>query len=233
MGHNGDAPKSILVTSAHPGEGKTSFAVSLALSFVGPGSRVLLIDGDIHGAQVARLLKVAPPRNLQDLLKGDLMLTECVTHSRVRGLDLLVPPARNGRPREPVSARAAARIVAQACELYDHVIIDSPPVLGAADALVWAHVVDGVVISTMLGASEKAAMTLACQRLGAVNARVLGVVMSNVPRTDMHYSCAYTSMRPVDDLLDDAPENAARRSPPVVTYPDATSIFDVPPEETT
>ena len=219
MGPEGSPPKSLLVTSAQAGEGKTSLAVSLALSLAEPGSRVLLVDGDVQGPQVARLLKLKPPHDLRDALSGKHPVSECATNSGVPGLDVLVARINGHSSRGVLNSRSAARVIAEAATLYDHVVIDSPPALGAADALSWAHVADGVIVASLVGGSNRTAMKLACQRLCSVNANLLGAVTANVSSSEAYYSYSATSYREPGDETP-VPAGEPRREPPVVHLPE-------------
>ena len=219
LGAGGTPPKSILITSAQAGEGKTSLAASLALSLAEPGNRVLLIDGDIQGPQIGRLLKLKPAYDLRSVLAGERSLEEAVVGSGIRGLDVLVSH-RDGTgqaTRAVLNARSVGRMLQEAVSRYDHVIVDSPPTMGAADALVWAREVEGVIISSLVGRSDTVAMRLACDRLHSVGARVLGMVVANVSARERYYSYSATSFREGDA------EGRVRRAPPFVQLPETPS----------
>lgn len=185
---DGSPPRSILITSAQAGEGKTSLAVSLAASLAEPGVRVLLIDGDLQAPVIGHLLKISPMDGLRSVLRGEREIKDAVLKSPLRGVDVLVADSNGGSARGALNNRTANRLATEVFPLYDHIVIDSPPVLGAADALVWAKIVDGVIVSSLAGQSDRIAMRLACQRLRTVNARLLGAVVGNVPRKDSYYS---------------------------------------------
>lgn len=198
LGENGSAPQTILVTSAQAGEGKTSLAVSLASSLAEPGVRVLLIDGDLQAPVIGKLLKISPLDGLASALRGDRSLADAVVRSPLAGVDVLVADLNGGAARGVLDNRSAARLIEVAAGSYDHIVIDSPPLLGAADALVWAQVSDGVILSSLAGQSDRVAMRLAHQRLRTVSARVLGAVVGNVPRSDAYYSTS--SYRYTDNI---------------------------------
>ncbi len=203
LASGGRPPKSILITSANAAEGKTSLAVSLALTLAEAGGRVLLVDGDIQGPRIGRLLKLNPPYSLRDVLLNHRALGECVGRS-VRGrFDVLVERTNGHSARGALSTQSAIQLIRSAADAYDHIVIDSPPSLGAADALVWAQAADAVIVSLLVGHSNTQAVRLACQRLAAVGARVVGSVIANVSATEGFYS--YTSTSKSD--------NGRRRSP--------------------
>ena len=176
----GDPPRSILVTSAQSGEGKTSLAVSLAVSLAELNKRVLLVDGDVQAPQIGSLLGIGGDRTLADVLCGKVSPVQAAVPSRLPGLDVLVgSPARNGS-RTSVDQHTTARLIDECTRGYDYVVVDSSPALGSTDALIWAQSVDSVILSTFVGSSDLRATRHVCHRLAVVGARVLGAVVCNV-----------------------------------------------------
>ncbi len=195
LGDDGNPPRSILITSAQAAEGKTSLAVSLAISLAEPGCRVLLVDGDIQSPQIGRLLNAQPRGDLRQVLLGERDLDQCVTRSAVEGLDLLTGHINGQTARSALNLRTARHLVRLAVQQYDHVIVDSPPALGAADSLVWASATEGVIVTSLVGYSDRKAIRLACQRLVSVGAKLLGSVVANVSMNESYYSYSTTSCR--------------------------------------
>lgn len=212
MTTDGRPPRALLVTSAQAGEGKTSLAVSLALSLAETGNRVLLVDGDIQAPQIGRLLKINPPYSLKDVLLGRRALADCVGRSPSAGVDVLIARLNGDSARGALSTQSALQLVRSAAPAYDHVVIDSPPALGAADTLVWAQAADGVIVSSLVGSSNTQAMRTACQRLAAVGARVLGSVIANVSVTESYYSYSSASSS--------VSGRPGKRKPPLVLLPE-------------
>jgi len=224
-GPNGSSPKSILATSAQACEGKTSLAVSLAASLAEAGSNVLLIDGDIQGPQIERALNLTSARTLKDVLSGEATLEDAIVHSSMAHLDVLTARLNSNTARGVLNPRSALRLVQTAIASYDYVIVDSPPVLGAADAVVWAEAVDGVILSSFVGQSNSNAMRLACQRLRGVGARILGAVMCNLSIRGGYYSYS-TSSASVHSRHPGRGEDG-RRTPPHVQLP----VVEIYPHE--
>jgi len=177
---SGGPLKSILVTSAQSGEGKTSTAVNLAASFAERGNRVLLIDGDVQAPQIEEVLEIGAPCGLEQVLLGESTLSDCVVHSDKGGMDVLLAGADSEKARHLLEDASASHLIAEAAREYDYVVVDSPPALGAADALVWAQAVDGVVICTLAGQSSVKITQMACHRLKMVRARLVGAVICNL-----------------------------------------------------
>jgi succinoglycan biosynthesis transport protein ExoP len=226
VGSNGSAPRSMLVTSAQAGEGKTSLAVSLAVSLTESGRHVLLVDGDIQLPQIARLLKLAPACDLKGVLLGSRSLKESVTESGIAGLQVLADHDNGDSARGTLNTQSAIDLVKQATSQYDYVVIDSPPVLGAADALFWAHAVDGVILTSLVGRSDRKAIRLARQRLASVGATLLGSVIANVSISESYYSYSASSCRSTDGAA--AGGTSIKRTPPTVYLPDGRAA-DGPP----
>lgn len=211
---NGSQPKSFLTTSAQACEGKTSLAISLAASLAEAGNRVLLIDGDIQGPQVERVLKLNAVYTLKDVLAGDVSLAQAAVNSNLQHLEVLAARLDSGSARGVLNTRTAVRLIKQAMEQYDYVVVDSPPTLGAADAVVWAEAVDGVILSSFAGQSNSHAMKMACQRLRSVGARILGAVMCNLSIREGYYSFSTSGMS-ARSAHPDASRNDSRPAPHV------------------
>jgi len=184
---DGSLPRSLLVTSGQVGDGKTGLALSLAASIAETGQRVLLIDGDMRKPSIGRFLKLEECDRLRPALMGGRPLGELVVRSSVKHLDVLPAVPGNGHASRWLTTRRAKALLAEASDLYDVVIIDSPPVLAVADGLVWAAVAKGVICAVLAGASERASVWEACTRLQQVGANVLGTVVGNIPQSGYGY----------------------------------------------
>lgn len=200
----GEVPRTLLVTSAQAAEGKTSLAVSLAASLAETGCRVLVIDGDVQAPRIGRTLRLELPFSLRHVLLGERKLMDAVGSSPVASLDVLLSCRNGSSAAGLLNQRRAASLLKAASEHYDHVIIDSPPALGSADALIWAQVAEGVVLSSFAGHSNLRIMRQASERIAAVGGRILGAVMSNLTVREHYYS--YSSYRSTPG--DEANQNA-------------------------
>jgi capsular exopolysaccharide synthesis family protein len=187
----GSMPRSLLITSAHGGEGKTGVAVSLAASIAETGQRVLLIDGDIRKPDIGQSLRLPDCDRLASALLAQRPLQELTVPSAIDNLEVLPATPGNGQTTQLLTSRRVKRLLGEAVELYDMVIVDSPPVLAVADSLVWAGAVDGVICSVLAGRSNRTAVWNACHRLQQVNARILGTVVGNFQRPGMRYGYGY------------------------------------------
>ena len=188
------ASKIIVVTSPGIGDGKTTFAVNLATSFAQSGEKVLLIDGDLRKPDIAEVLNLPKgkgSRGLQDLLFGK-EFTKLVYNTGTVGLDVLAADHRNvsdaldllGKPR---TGQSIERISAD----YDHVIIDTPPVLAFSDALLWARMADGVILTSFVDRTSRPDLKEAIKRLERADAKILGTVVNNVKVAHSYHRYGY------------------------------------------
>jgi capsular exopolysaccharide synthesis family protein len=186
---NGKMPRSLAVSSARSGEGKTGVAASLATSFTETGQRVLLIDGDIRKPDVGQLFKLPRHERLGQALLAEKPLEELVLASVVPNLDVLPTTTGNGWVTRLLTPERATRLLEEASRVYDVVIVDCPPVLAVADALVWAGAVDAVICTVLAHRSDRGAVWAAHRRLLEAKANVIGAVIGNMPQSAAY--CAY------------------------------------------
>jgi len=181
-------PNKLVVTSPEIKEGKTTFAINLATSLSRSGKKVLLIDGDLRKPDIARLLKLPKAsKGLQDVLLGR-EFNQAVYTIPSTGLDVLASDSHGGMDAyELIASPISRRRINELSEKYDHVIIDTPPVLVFPDALIWAKFGDAVILTSFAGKTTTPELREAKERLTRIDARVLGTVLSNV-RVEQSYS---------------------------------------------
>lgn len=192
--NGGGIPKSIVITSPGVREGKTTFAINLATSMSGTGKRVLLIDGDMRKPDIASLLGLPiESRGLQDFLFGTKDIDKAVCSTPSNGLHVLAADSRNTTDAfELLASSLTAQRMNEISQRYDHVIIDTPPVLAFADALIWAKVADGVILTSFAGQTTASDLKEAKERLAEINdVRVLGTILSNVEVGHSYYRYGY------------------------------------------
>jgi len=176
-------PRKLVVTSPGMREGKTTFAVNLATSMSRSGKKVLLIDGDLRKPDVARMLgiPVSSGGGLQDVLLGEEFENAIYTVPAT-GLDVLVADSQsriNGY--ELLASPGTRQCIDMISQYYDHVIIDTTPILAFPDALIWATLGDAVILVSYAGHTTTPDLKQAKERLTRINVKVLGTVLSNVP----------------------------------------------------
>lgn len=172
--------RTIMVTSALSGEGKTSLSGHLAVSLARAGFRTLLVDADMRRPSLHRVLGIPLGAGLSELLRGKATLDQVIQETQAPGL--FVIPAGHWSDQLPrVLAGHAWRDLKPQLEAeFDYVVIDTSPLLPVADALMMARHVDGVVLSLLHDVSRPGAVAEAKERLARIGSNVLGVVINGV-----------------------------------------------------
>lgn len=176
----GKKVRTLVVTSASPGESKSSVATAMAVVFAESSDRVLLVDADLRAPTVGLVANLNMDVGLSDVLVGNATLDEAVQDWAVDGLQVLVSGRIPPNPAQMLSSDAMSKLLDEAASVYDYVVIDSAPLLLVTDALWLAHHAD----STLVVARRKRTTTRALGK--AINAldkvSVSGVVLSRMPR---------------------------------------------------
>jgi capsular exopolysaccharide synthesis family protein len=193
MLEGGGMPKTLVVTSPKMKEGKTTFAVNLAISVSKSGKKVLLIDGDMRNPCIASLLGLPKgSRCLQDVLLGKKALHDALYSVPSSRMDVIAADSSNTDGAfELLASSVTVQRLSEIGQGYDHVIIDTPPVLAFADALIWAKVADGVILTCFAGQTTSPDLKKAQERLAQINAKVLGTVLGNVEVDDSYHPYGY------------------------------------------
>ena len=189
-------PQVILVTSALPREGKTTAAANLAVTLAQLGDRTLLIDADLRKPGVGRLLNMTGGKyaGLSSYLAGVSSLDlVAVPHSAIPNLVAIPTGPLPPNPADLLSSRRLAEALGQLRAQYKFIVVDSPPILAATDAVILSVQADGVLLVVRSGETPKEAFTRARDLLTSVKCRLLGVVLNAVDSTapDYYYSYRY------------------------------------------
>jgi capsular exopolysaccharide synthesis family protein len=179
--NGGGVPNKLVVTSPGIRDGKTTFAINLATSLAKAGKKILLIDGDLRKPDIRRLLNLPKgSTGLQDVLLGKNF--QNVAHSTpLTGLDVLATDSRNlSGSCELLSQPHISEYLDAVSKEYDHVIIDTPPILAFPDALLWAKVADGVILTSFAGHTDKQDLKEALERMAQVKVKILGTILNSV-----------------------------------------------------
>jgi capsular exopolysaccharide synthesis family protein len=181
-------PKVLVVTSALPGEGKSTVSCNLATVLAQAGRRVLLLDADLRCSSIDRHLGISKVPGLSNMFATEP--TECKHHQPIAKLPNLHVMAAGFRPAGPTEILSSAKmqqLIADWRKEYDHIIVDTPPILPFADALVLSARADGVILVTRSGVSRRKALSRAMDVLSRSNANVLGFVLNAVQRPEYYY----------------------------------------------
>ncbi len=189
-------PQVILMTSALPREGKTTAAVNLAVTLAQLGDKTLLVDADLRKPGINRALSLVDGKHagLSSYLAGvsslDLIT---VPHPAITNLAAIptgpIPP----NPADLLSSRRLTELIAELRGRYKFVVIDSPPIMAATDAVILSVLVDGVLMVVRSGETPKEAFTRTRDLLAGVKCHMLGVVLNAVDASspDYYYSYRY------------------------------------------
>jgi Mrp family chromosome partitioning ATPase/capsular polysaccharide biosynthesis protein len=191
-----DPPRSFLVTSASPNEGKTTTALNLAVSLTGSGSSVILVEGDLRRPALGETLGMQSRYDLSSVLTGEADLERAlVTSDRHPGVSFLL--ARNNSEMvsgDPLFLPTVSLMLDEAERLADYVVVDSPPLLAVIDALALAREVDFVMLVVRLGQTHVGRL----QALGSLLAEAyiepggIAVIGAELPGSRTEYAYEYT-----------------------------------------
>ncbi|HXJ94772.1 MAG TPA: polysaccharide biosynthesis tyrosine autokinase [Terriglobia bacterium] len=189
-------PQVLLVTSAQPGEGKTCTSVNLGAVLAQRGGRVLIVDSDLRKPGVSEALHLAPKsEGLTGVLTGVCDL-DTATQPTEPGSNVWILPTGPipPNPAELLSSETMAKVLQQARDTFDYVILDSPPALLFTDATLLSTLADGVVLVVQWGVTGRGALLRSHRTLRTAGGRILGLVMNKVDaRQDKygHYDSYY------------------------------------------
>lgn len=185
--------RSLLVTSAAPGEGKTTTAANLAAAHAEQGKRTLLIDGDLRRPSVHRNFNLPSVVGLSNVLMGEISWRDArVSVEGLAALDIL-PAGPPSRRAADLVGRGLSELLEEARSEYDLVVLDGPPLLGFAEPLQMATAADGVLIVARAGQTSRKAVASVLATLNRVRARVVGLVLNEVHKelSDSYYYYGY------------------------------------------
>jgi succinoglycan biosynthesis transport protein ExoP len=187
-------PKRIAISSPNPAEGKTTTVVNTAIALSQTGARVLLIDSDLRKPRIHKIFDHENGVGLSTFLSGHADLDSIIVETNIPNLCHIpagpIPP----NPSELLGSNLFKTMMESLEERFDHILLDSPPILGFADAIVVSTSVDGVVLVVLGGKTPRETLLRAKEALLQVNAKILGVVINrvNIHRGDYsHYGYHY------------------------------------------
>lgn len=207
----GGEPRSILVTSAEEGEGKTLTALNLAKSLAESGKKTLLIDADLRCPKVHRLIDQDNYSGLTTLLSvKDLteeLIADVIKQNAIGELDVLTSGERTMNPGGLLNSAEMELFMHKLLRTYAHIIIDSPPVLYFADSLILSVHCSGVLVVVRDNYSSRHSILQVKKKLASVGARIIGMVMNGVPlQWNAYYKYRdYETGEPAPDFEADAP----------------------------
>lgn len=184
-------PRSFSVTSTRPAEGKSTTALSLATTLARGGKKVILIDGDMRSPSVHHLAGVDHQHGVSNFLSGEDNLSSLIFRMDDLDLDAMTAGPIPPNAAELLTGGRFSLLIEKLLERYDHVVVDSPPVMGLADAPLIAGRVDGVVYAVESHGIRSTQVNTALARLRAVNTRIFGGVLTKFEARKSQYGYEY------------------------------------------
>ncbi|MBD3347921.1 MAG: polysaccharide biosynthesis tyrosine autokinase [Candidatus Eisenbacteria bacterium] len=190
LGHRrgGETPKSILITSAHRGEGKTTAAACLAITLAKHHQRrTVLVDADLRKPRVHQLMDVARDPGLADALERGHLLGSDLKSTALENLYVLPCGTRREQPTWLLESMPGSRVLEELLSSFDHVIIDTAPNVPVPDAILMGSSVDAVVMVVRAGITPREVVARGLELQLEENANVLGLVVNNLARVLPYY----------------------------------------------
>ena len=185
----------ICITSAYASEGKSTTAINLAVAIAQSGKKTLLVENDMRKRTLSSALHLSGKYDLCDLIRGNVKIPDAVIPTDYDNLYFLDVAPGISSPPDVLSSERYAKLIERLKERFDYIILDVPPVLLFADALIAASIADGTVLVVKEGSTKRTAALKALNQLKTANAQVLGISMSccKVDKDDYYYYAYYSS----------------------------------------
>lgn len=184
-------PRSLMVTSSRPAEGKTTTSVALATVLGRTGKRVILIDADMRSPSAHKFFGLGNKAGLSNYLAGDDNWKGFVAPTSFKGLHLLSGGPTPPSAAELLSGERMLHLLRQLAENFDHVIVDSPPILGLADAPLLSRAVEGCVFVVEAEGVPVRGLRSVLARLHQAQATIFGVIVTKLDRRQAGYGYGY------------------------------------------
>ena len=188
-----EGSRTLVITSTGPGEGKTTVACNLAIGFAQAGQRVLLIDADMRRPKVHGVFKMKQQPGLSNVMVGNAKASESVHKTAVPGLWVMAAGRLPPNPAELLGSQRFRDFVTSLKQHFDLILIDSPPVMAVADAVIAAHAATGVVFVVGAEMTSRHAARAALEHLEQGRAHFVGAILNRVDleRNSYYYSNYY------------------------------------------
>jgi capsular exopolysaccharide synthesis family protein len=187
-----------VVTSPGPRDGKTTAAISLAITMAQAGARVLLLDADLRKPRIHKSFGLPADKGVSTAIMGEAAVKDLIVHTAIPRLDVLpcgpIPP----NPAELLHADRFREILAQCRQDYDKVILDAPPIGPVTDPAILGSITDGVIMVLRAGHTTRDSATYARRHLTDAGARILGLVVNQPDRKGGKHGYGYSYYAPYD-----------------------------------
>jgi len=192
----GQPPKTVLVTSSQPSEGKTTTAVNTAVMLAQTGVEVLIIDCDLRRPRIHSHFGLLNTRGVTNYLSGDSNVSSLIQqYDKLPNLKIMTSGPVPPNSAELLGSEEMRRLLVLLSEQFTHIIVDSPPAISFTDASILSTMVDGVMLVVHGGRSSRAVVRRAKQQLMDVGANIYGIVLNNIKleSSDYYYYSGYYS----------------------------------------
>lgn len=182
---------SIVVTSPQPFDGKSTTSANLAIVLSQQGKRVLLVDADLRKPTVHYTFKVSNIDGLTSVLAREIDLNQAIIKTYVPNLDLLTSGPIPPNPSELLGSTSMELVLKELKEMYDYVILDTPPLLAVSDSQILANKCDGAILVVSSGKTKRDQAMKSKQLLEMATTQLLGVVVNGVNEKQNNYYGRY------------------------------------------
>lgn len=172
--------KIVIITSANPGEGKSTTSANLAVSLAQTGQKVLLIDADLRKPVQNEIFKLKNKNGLSSIIGGKTKFEECVNRSVSEHLDILTSGAIPPNPSELLGSKKTAELFEKLADEYSYIIVDTPPLNVVSDALSMSSIIAGIIMVTKHASTTFEDIAKATKSIEIGNIKLLGIVINNI-----------------------------------------------------
>lgn len=186
-------PKTLLVTSSKKSEGKSLLVSNLAICLAELSGRTLVVDCDLRRPRVHKCFgESVKGDGLVEYLTGQTSLKHCIRPTRVKNIDIITSGAKPPNPVELLRSQKMEELMTKLRAEYEHILIDSPPVLPVTDPLLMSRFADGVLMVIRAASTSRAICKEGVNSLRNVNAKILGAILNEVDSPDTSYLGGYS-----------------------------------------
>lgn len=179
--------KVLCITSANAGEGKTTTALNLAITFAQTGSKVLLIDADLRKPRIHQYLGVVKSDGLTTVLSKQKEFEDVVYHNLRPGLDCMTSGSIPPNPAELLGSESMEKLLDKLKLQYDYILIDTPPVTVVTDAVALSGYVSGIMLIVREGFTNYESIDQALSLLNIAKAKLIGFFINDIDAMSMNY----------------------------------------------
>lgn len=190
-------PGTIVITSPGESEGKTTVSLNLGASLAEAGQKVIVVDGDLRRGGVGSAISLSSAVGFMDYLRGGLSITDVIQRSDIGQFDILAVGTPPPNPAEVLGSARVGRCLAELADMYDTVVIDTPPTLPVTDAVVVSRWADGVLVVIRAGKTKSGDLYALKRELASGGAPILGYVVNSDAESGLTYGY-YSSTGPSD-----------------------------------